>query len=119
MNSYLEFFLICVIIIFVILVFACFIRAVIGPTIADRIVSVNMIGTLIIMIISVLTILMKEAWLADISAIYAMISFLAVVVLTKIYIGVYREAKSRKYGNKAGSVPDKDNGEIVGNTKKV
>ena len=73
-----------------------FIRAIIGPTIADRIVSINMIGTIIIMIIAVLTVLMKEAWLADISAIYAMISFLAVVVLTKIYIGVYREAKANK-----------------------
>ena len=89
-------FLIAVTVILLILVFACFIRAVAGPTIADRIVSVNMIGTLIIMIISVLTVLMAEAWLADIAAIYAMISFLAVVVLTKIYIGVYREAKANK-----------------------
>ena len=47
------------------------------------------------MIISVLTVLMAEAWLADIAAIYAMISFLAVVVLTKIYIGIYR----KKHGN--------------------
>ncbi|MCR5324675.1 MAG: sodium:proton antiporter [Lachnospiraceae bacterium] len=108
MNGYLEFFLISVIIILVILVFACFVRAVIGPTIADRIVSVNMIGTLIIMIISILTILMKEAWLADISAIYAMISFLAVVVLTKIYIGVYREARFKKYGTKNGPAQNKD-----------
>ncbi len=119
MNGYLEFFLISVIVILVILVFACFIRAVIGPTIADRIVSVNMIGTLIIMIISVLTILMKEAWLADISAIYAMISFLAVVVLTKIYIGVYREARSKKYGIKQGSAPDKASDGNDDTSKKV
>ncbi|MCR5331392.1 MAG: sodium:proton antiporter [Lachnospiraceae bacterium] len=91
-----EIFLIGVIVVLLILVFACFIRAIIGPTIADRIMSVNMIGTLIIMIISVLTVLMAEAWLADIAAIYAMISFLAVVVLTKIYIGVYREVKANK-----------------------
>ena len=96
MNGYVEWFLIVVTGILLILVFLCFIRAVLGPTIADRIVSINMIGTLIIMIIAVLTVLMKEAWLADISAIYAMISFLAVVVLTKIYIGVYREAKANK-----------------------
>ena len=94
MNGFVEYFLIAVAVILLILVFACFLRAVLGPSIADRIVSVNMIGTLIIMIIAVLTVLMKEAWLADISAIYAMISFLAVVVLTKIYIGVYREAKA-------------------------
>ncbi|MBR4724907.1 MAG: sodium:proton antiporter [Lachnospiraceae bacterium] len=96
MNGYVEWFLIVVTGILLVLVFACFIRAIIGPTIADRIVSINMIGTIIIMIIAVLTVLMKEAWLADISAIYAMISFLAVVVLTKIYIGVYREAKANK-----------------------
>lgn len=96
MNEYVELFLIIVAGILLVLVFACFIRAIIGPTIADRIVSINMIGTLIIMIIAVLTILMKEAWLADISAIYAMISFLGVVVLTKIYLGVYREARAAK-----------------------
>ena len=96
MNGYVEFFLIAVIAILLVLVFACFIRAIIGPTIADRIVSINMIGTIIIMIIAILTVLMKEAWLADISAIYAMISFLAVVVLTKIYLGVYREAKANR-----------------------
>lgn len=119
MNGYLEFFLISVVIILVILVFACFIRAVLGPTIADRIVSVNMIGTLIIMIISVLTILMKEAWLADISAIYAMISFLAVVVLTKIYIGVYREAKYKKFGSKTGSEQEKISADNESTAKKV
>jgi multicomponent Na+:H+ antiporter subunit F len=36
----------------------------------------------------------------DICLIYAMISFLAVVVLTRIYTGVYREAQERK--NKEG-----------------
>ena len=96
MTGFLEYFLITVMIILLILVFACFIRAILGPTIADRIMSVNMIGTLIIMILAVLTILMKESWLADIAALYAMISFLAVVVITKIYIGVYREAKTKK-----------------------
>ena len=55
-----------------------------------------MIGTYVIMIIAVLTVLLGEQWLADIAAIYAMISFLAVVVLTKIYIGVYREKQAKK-----------------------
>ena len=84
------------VILFIILIAACFIRAIIGPTVADRIVSVNMIGTYVIMIIAVLTVLLGEQWLADIAAIYAMISFLAVVVLTKIYIGVYREKQAKK-----------------------
>lgn len=91
MNEILDLFLKIVIIISSILIFICLFRAVLGPTIADRLVAVNMIGTQIIIIICVLTVLMDEAWLADIGCVYAMISFLAVVVLTKIYIGVYRK----------------------------
>lgn len=96
MDNVVYYFLLAVVIVLAILVFFCFIRALKGPTIADRIVSVNMIGTLVIIIIAVLTVMMKEDWLADIAAIYAIISFLAVVVLTKIYIGVYREKNSAK-----------------------
>ena len=98
MSPFISHLLTGAIILFIILIAACFIRAVIGPTVADRIVSVNMIGTYVIMIISVLTLLLGEQWLADIAAIYAMISFLAVVVLTKIYIGVYREKQAGKRG---------------------
>lgn len=100
MDNVVYYFLLAVVIVLAILVFFCFIRALKGPTIADRIVSVNMIGTLVIIIIAVLTVMMKEDWLADIAAIYAIISFLAVVVLTKIYIGVYREKNSAKENKK-------------------
>ena len=40
--------------------------------------------------------MMKEGYLVDICIIYAMISFLAVIVLTKVYMGVYRERKDRE-----------------------
>ena len=91
MEQILDIFLPVVIAIFTVLIFLCLIRALKGPEISDRVICVNMIGTLVIMIIAVLTVLLGEDWLADIAAVYAMISFLAVVVLTKIYIGVYRE----------------------------
>ena len=91
MEQILDIFLPIVIAIFIVLIFLCLIRALKGPEISDRVICVNMIGTLVIMIIAVLTVLLGEDWLADIAAVYAMISFLAVVVLTKIYIGVYRE----------------------------
>ena len=97
MEQVLEIFLFAVIVILSILVFFCLIRALKGPEISDRVICVNMIGTLVIIIISVLAVLLDESWLADIAAVYAMISFLAVVVLTKIYIGVYRE-KHREEG---------------------
>lgn len=74
----------------------CFIRAVRGPRIADRIVAVNMMGTMVMVIIAILALLLKEGYLVDICIIYAMISFLAVIVLTKVYMGVYREKKEKE-----------------------
>ena len=74
----------------------CLIRAVIGPRIADRLVAVNMIGTLVMVSIALLAVIKNEGYLVDICLIYAMISFLAVVVLTRIYTGVYREAKDHE-----------------------
>lgn len=73
----------------------CLIRAVIGPTIADRVVAVNMMGTMVMVIISILALRLNEGYLVDICLIYAMISFLAVVVLTKVYTGVYLEQKDQ------------------------
>ena len=76
-----------------IFLFACLLRSVIGPRIADRIVAVNMMGAMIMVIIGILAIYLGEGYLVDICLIYAMISFLAVVCLTKVYLGVYQEKK--------------------------
>ncbi|NLB38311.1 MAG: sodium:proton antiporter [Clostridiales bacterium] len=83
-----------------VMVIACFIRAVKGPTIADRIVAINMIGTQIIIMVGVTALLLGEGYLTDVSLLYALISFLAVVVLCKVYMGVFleRQAKTRKDG---------------------
>ena len=82
-------------IILALLVILCLVRAIIGPRIADRIVSVNMMGTMVIVIIAVLTVMLGEGYLADICIIYAMISFLSVVVLSKVYIGIYEEKRHK------------------------
>ncbi|MDO4554533.1 MAG: cation:proton antiporter [Lachnospiraceae bacterium] len=84
------------ILILLIFMFLCFIRALRGPKVADRIVSVNMMGTMTIMIIGILSAYLKESYLLDISMIYAMISFLSVITLTKVYIGAYRQKKDRE-----------------------
>lgn len=76
---------------FLLIMFGCLVRAIRGPEIADRIVSVNMLGTLTIMIICILSLWMKQSYLLDVALIYAMISFLAVVVLVRVYLGVHRE----------------------------
>lgn len=84
-----------ILIVLALLTICCLIRAVIGPRIADRLVAVNMMGTIVMTIIGILALLMDEDYLVDICLIYALISFLAVVVLTKVYTGVYMEHKAR------------------------
>lgn len=76
-----------------VMVVLCLIRAIIGPKIADRIVAINMMGTMVMVILGILALMLKEGYLADICIIYAMISFLAVIVLTKVYMGVYQQKK--------------------------
>ncbi|MBQ9290012.1 MAG: sodium:proton antiporter [Clostridia bacterium] len=74
-----------------ILILLCLIRAVKGPRPADRIVCINMISTQVIVLIAVLSLMLHEGYLADVSLIYAMVSFLAVVVICRIYIGTYTQ----------------------------
>ena len=67
-------------------VLACLVRAIIGPRFTDRIVSINVICTKAVIIIAILSCLFEESSLLDIAIIYAMISFLAVVVLSRCYL---------------------------------
>ena len=83
-------------VILALMVFLCLIRAIKGPRIADRIVAINMMGTLTMVIIAILAVKMNEGYLVDICIIYAMISFLAVTLLTKVYMGVYAERQKKK-----------------------
>ncbi len=78
------------------LLLLCLVRAGKGPRIADRLVAVNMMGTMVMAMIGLLAVVKNQGYLVDICLIYAMISFLAVVVLTRIYTGVYRDAKAHE-----------------------
>lgn len=85
---------------FALCIFACLIRAVKGPRTMDRILAINMIGTLSVVIIALMSLYLKESFLLDVDLIYAMLSFLAVVVLTKVYMGVHREKETGQEGQK-------------------
>lgn len=103
-NVY-RMFLTGIIIILAVMLLFCFFRACLGPKVADRIVAVNMMGTIVMVMIAVLAVRMKEDYLVDICIIYAMISFLAVIVLTKVYMGVYLEKKQKeKEGEGNGNI---------------
>lgn len=72
----------------VLLVFTI-IKSIIGPKVADRIVSVNMLSTIVIMILCAATVLFEnESYLVDIPLVYVLISFVAVIVLSNVFINV-------------------------------
>lgn len=73
-----------------------FIRIVKGPRVVDRIMGVNMMGTVTMCMLALVAVIQHESYLIDICIIYAVISFLAVVVLCKVYMGVYRQQHLKK-----------------------
>ncbi len=79
-----------------VLLLLCLLRAVLGPRIADRVIAVNAAGTLVVILICILAVRLGEGYLTDIAMIYTLLSFLAVVVLTRLYIGVWRQRRLRK-----------------------
>lgn len=81
------------VIVLAVLIIVSLIRSVRGPRIADRIIAVNMIGTMVILILAILSVYLEESYLVDVCLIYAMISFLGVVVFCKVYTGVYLQKK--------------------------
>lgn len=91
-NQIFENILIGAMILLAVLVLIAVLRSIIGPKMADRIIAINMIGTITMALIAILTVFLGEDYLADICLVYALISFLAVVVLTKIFTGYYRES---------------------------
>ena len=95
-----TFLMICIIILTVLIVFAL-IRAILGPRLADRILAVNMIGSMTMAVTALLSVYLGEYWLLDICLIYAVISFVSVIVIAKIYVGIYRE---RRISGKGGQV---------------
>ena len=62
----------------------------------DRIIGINLIGTLVVIIICVLTHLLGEDYLADIALIYVVLSFIAVMMLCRIYINLYQRNQRKK-----------------------
>jgi len=73
----------------------CLERAVRGPGISSRIIAINMICTLTLAMICVLALMLGEGYLADVALLYAMIGFLAIVVLCKVYMGVAMEKREK------------------------
>jgi multicomponent Na+:H+ antiporter subunit F len=63
--------------------FLCLYRAAVGPTAADRIVSINVIGTKTVVIIAVISLVFHQEFFLDVAMVYALISFIATIGVSK------------------------------------
>ena len=93
MREWFDYFLIGILFLLTAGLFFSLLRAIRGPRMADRILGINMTGSLTTAAIAVLAVLLDQSWLLDVCLIYCMISFLAVVVLAKISIASHEETE--------------------------
>lgn len=59
------------------------IRALAGPTVYDRILAVNVFGTLTVLLISVVGFLQGRPEFLDLALVYALINFIGTIAVTK------------------------------------
>ena len=59
-------------------------RAFLGPTLYDRILAVNMVGTKTVLLIAVFAVLSGRTDLIDVALLYALINFISVVAVLKL-----------------------------------
>ena len=86
MSRTMSYILIAVLVVLIGGIFFGLVRAIRGPRRANRILGINMIGSLSTTALAVVAVLLDEVWLLDVCLVYCLISFLAVVVLAKIHI---------------------------------
>ncbi len=58
-------------------------RAFMGPTVYDRILAINMVGTKTVLLIAVFAVLSERTDMLDIALTYALINFIGVVAVLK------------------------------------
>jgi len=73
----------------VLTVFACLYRAVAGPTVADRVVAINVIGTKTIVIMALVSHIYQRGLFLDVALVYALISF-----ITTLAVAGYLESRA-------------------------
>ncbi len=96
MTEGLRQFLIGVIILHSLCMLAGMIRAAIGPRFTDRVVAVNLIGTVAVLILCVLSYFLGAGYLVDVAILYALLNVAAVVVLCRIARVNHMEKARRK-----------------------
>ena len=69
------------------------VRAILGPTVYDRVLAVNMFGTKTVLLLSVITFIFERPDFLDLALAYALITFIGVLAVLEFFRS--RENKAR------------------------
>ncbi|NLY10816.1 MAG: cation:proton antiporter [Firmicutes bacterium] len=69
----------------VFMLFFCLFRAVVGPTVPDRVAAINLIGTKTVALLVLIAIATEQHFFFDVALVYALISFLMTVGMAKYF----------------------------------
>ncbi|MEO0550047.1 MAG: monovalent cation/H+ antiporter complex subunit F [Pseudomonadota bacterium] len=70
---------------FVVAIALMLVRALYGPTLYDRVLAVNGLGTKIVLLLGVIGFLLGRPDFLDISVLYALINFVATIAILKFF----------------------------------
>ena len=84
------------------LMLATLVRAILGPQFTDRIIAVNVINTLVVAEIVLLSVWMEEDFLVDVALLYALLSFLTVVVVSRLVLTRRRKQLEKEKRERMG-----------------
>ena len=62
------------------------VRAFRGPTLYDRVMAANMIGTLTVLMVAVLGFMAERPEFLDIALVYVLISFVSTIAVLRVYV---------------------------------
>ena len=69
----------------------CLVRAILGPRFTDRLLGINVINVKVIILICILATFFEKSYIVDIALVYSAISFLSVIVLSRLFLSDYLE----------------------------
>jgi multicomponent Na+:H+ antiporter subunit F len=72
---------------FALLIFACGVRMWLGPTNADRMIALDVINTLVVIFMIILSIRFQQSGFVDIAIVYVMLSFVGTLYVAKLIRG--------------------------------
>lgn len=68
------------------------IRALLGPTLYDRILAVNMVGTKTVLLLCVMSVVAGRGDMVDIALVYALINFIGIIAVLRFLTARARRA---------------------------